>query len=95
MIYAQCFIEKKSNHTAMGKSGVAIGIVLVAAVGAILYFTNISELVQPAVEKTINSTENVASGVTVKGGDVVSEIKSVSGNVQNITSQIKIKNPYP
>jgi hypothetical protein len=79
----------------MGKGGIAIGIVIIAAIGAMLYFTNISELARPTVEKTINSTENMASGVTVKGNDVVSEIKSVSGNVQNITSQIKIKNPHP
>ena len=79
----------------MGKSGVAIGIVIIAAIGAALYFTNISDLARPTVEKTINSTEKMASNVTVKGKDVVSEIKSVSENVQNITSQIKIKNPYP
>ena len=70
-------------------------IAIVAAIGAVLYFTNIYDLARPVVEKTINSTENVASSVTVKGKDVVSEIKTVSANVQNATSQIKIKNPYP
>ena len=78
----------------MGKS-VLIGIAIVVAIGVVLYFTNIYDLARPAVEKTINSTENVASSVTVKGKDVVSEIKTVSNNVQNVTSQIKIKNPYP
>jgi len=79
----------------MGKSGVIICIVIAVAIGAMLYFTNISDLARPVVEKTISSTENVASNVTVKGKDVVSEIKTVSSNVQNVTSQIKIKNPYP
>jgi len=79
----------------MGKSGVMICIVIAIAIGAMLYFTNISDLARPVVEKTISSTENVASNVTVKGKDVVSEIKTVSSNVQNVTSQIKIKNPYP
>ena len=78
----------------MGKS-VLIGIAIVVAIGVVLYFTNIYDLARPAVEKTINSTENVASSVTVKGKDVVSEIKTVSNNVQNVTSQIKIKNPLP
>lgn len=79
----------------MSKGGLVIVILIVAAIGAVLYFTNISDLARPVVEKTINSTENAASSVTVKGKDVVSEIKSVSDKVQNATSQIKIKNPYP
>ena len=79
----------------MGKKEVAVGITILVAIGAMFYFTNISELARPVVEKTLNSTEHVASGVTVKGKDVVSEIKTVSANVQNVTSQIKIKNPYP
>jgi len=79
----------------MGKKEVAVGITILVAIGAMFYFTNISELAKPVVEKTLNSTEKVASGVTVKGKDVVSEIKTVSANVQNVTSQIKIKNPIP
>jgi hypothetical protein len=80
----------------MGKNSTIIGaIIAIVAIGAMLYFTNISDLARPVVEKTINSTEKVASNVTVKGKDVVSEIKTVSENVQNITSQIKIKNIYP
>jgi hypothetical protein len=80
----------------MGKnSAVICAIIAVVAIGTMLYLTNISELARPVVEKTINSTENAASSVTVKGKDVVSEIKTVSENVQNITSQIKIKNLYP
>jgi len=74
---------------------VVVGISIVVAIGAMLYFTNISDLARPIVEKTINSTEKAASNVTVKGTDVMSEIKTVSANVQNITTQIKIKNPYP
>ena len=79
----------------MVKKEAAIAAVLIVAIGAMLYFTNISDLARPVVEKTLNSTEKVASNVTVTGKDVVSEIKTVSANVQNITSQIKIKNPYP
>ena len=79
----------------MRKKEIVAGIAILVAIGSMLYFTNIFELARPVVEKTINSTENVASGVTVKGKDVVSEIKTVSSNVQNATSQIKIKNPYP
>ena len=79
----------------MSKSGAAIGITIVVAIGAILYFTNIFDLAKPVVEKTINSTENVASSVTVKGKDVVSRINTMSASVQNVTSEIKIKNPYP
>lgn len=76
----------------MGKTA-AVGIAIVIAIGIMLYLTNISELARPEVEKTINSTENAASNVTIKGKDVVSEIKTVSDKVQNIASQIKIKNP--
>jgi len=79
----------------MGKSGAAICAVIIVAIVAIFYFTNIFDLARPIVEKTINSTEKEASSVTVKGKDVVSEIKTVSASVQNVTSQIKIKNPYP
>ena len=79
----------------MSKSGAAIGITIVVAIGVILYFTNIFDLAKPVVEKTINSTENVASSVTVKGKDVVSRINTMSATVQNVTSEIKIKNPYP
>ncbi len=79
----------------MSNSGVMIGIVMVIAIGAVLYFTNITDIARPVVDKTIHSTENAASGVTVKGKDVVSEIKTVSDTVQNVTSQIKIKNLYP
>ena len=78
----------------MVKKEAFVGIVIIT-IGVMLYFTNISDLARPVVEKTINSTEKAASGVTVKGTDVVSEIKTVSASVQNITSQIKIKNPYP
>ena len=78
----------------MGKK-VVLGIVIVFAIVAMIYFTNISELARPGVEKTINSTENAASNVTVKGKDIVSEINTVSANVKNIASQIKIKNPLP
>ena len=79
----------------MGKSGATICAVIIVAIVAIFYFTNIFDLARPIVEKTINSTEKEASSVTVKGKDVVSEIKTVSASVQNVTSQIKIKNPYP
>ena len=79
----------------MSNSGVALGIVVIVAIGAVLYFTNISDLARPVVDKTFKSTENAASSVTIKGKDVVSEIKTVSDSVQNVTSQIKIKNPYP
>ncbi|HYL65675.1 MAG TPA: hypothetical protein VEU72_00815 [Nitrosopumilaceae archaeon] len=80
----------------MGKNGTAIGIVIaVIAIVAIFYFTNIFDLARPVVEKTLSSTEKATSNVTVKGKDVVSEIKMVSSDVQNVTSQIKIKNPYP
>ena len=86
---------KNRNVYSMGKSEVTVGIVILVAIGGILYFTNIFELARPVVEKTVSSTENVASGVTVKGKDVVSEIKTISSNVQNVTSHIKIKNPIP
>jgi hypothetical protein len=79
----------------MSNSGIALGIVVIVAIGAVLYFTNISDLARPVVDKTFKSTENAASSVTIKGKDVVSEIKTVSDSVQNVTSQIKIKNPYP
>ncbi|VVC05998.1 Uncharacterised protein [uncultured archaeon] len=80
----------------MGKGGTAIGTVMgIVAIVAIFYFTNIFDLAHPVVEKAINSTEKTASSVTVKGKDVVSEIKTVTADVQNITSQIKIKKPYP
>jgi hypothetical protein len=78
----------------MSKGGAAIGIgIAVIAIIVISLFTNIFELARPSVEKVINSTENAASNV--QGKDVVEQVKTVSSDVQNITSQIKVKNPYP
>jgi len=78
----------------MSKGGAAIGIgIAVIAIIVISLFTNIFELARPSVEKVINSTENAASNV--QGKDVVEQVKTVSSDVQNITSQIKVKNPHP
>jgi hypothetical protein len=82
----------------MSANEVAIGVgIAIAAIVVIALFTNIFELARPGVEKAVNSTEQVASNVnvTVKGKDVVSGAKTVSSDVQNVTSQIKIKNPVP
>ena len=78
----------------MSKGGAAISIgIAVIAIIVISLFTNIFDLARPSVEKVINSTENAASNV--QGKDVVAQVKTVSSDVQNITSQIKVKNPYP
>ena len=78
----------------MSKKGVAIGVgVTVAAIVVIAIFTNIFELAQPAVDKSINAAGDAAS--QVQGKDVVAGAKIVASDVKNVTSQIKIKNPYP
>ncbi|HET6459070.1 MAG TPA: hypothetical protein VFG24_09360 [Nitrosopumilaceae archaeon] len=78
----------------MSKKGVAIGIgVTVAVIVVIAVFTNIFELARPAVDKSINVTGDTAS--QVQGKDVVAGAKIVASDIKNITSQIKIKNPYP
>ena len=80
----------------MNKNGKAIRVTMIVIVMIVVfYFTNIFDLMRPGVDKVINSTEEAASKVTVKGKDVVSGVKTVSSDVQNMTSQIKIKNPYP
>lgn len=77
----------------MSKTGVVIGMgITIAAIAVISIFTNIFELAQPAVDKSINSTGDVVS--QVQGKDIVSGAKIVASDVKNATSQIKITNPY-
>ena len=78
----------------MGKAGAAVSIAIaIVAIIVIAYYTNIFEIAKPQVEKSINFTKEEAS--KVQGKDVVSGAETVSSTVQNITSQIKIKNPLP
>ena len=78
----------------MSIKGVAIGVgVAVVAIVVIAIFTNIFELARPAVDKSIVAVGNAAS--KVQGKDVVAGAKTVTSDVKNVTSQIKIKNLYP
>ena len=78
----------------MGKAGLAIGIAIgIVVIVVIAYYTNIWDIAKPQVEKSINYTKEEAS--KVQGKDVVSGAETVTSAVQNITSQIKIKNPLP
>jgi uncharacterized membrane protein YgaE (UPF0421/DUF939 family) len=71
---------------------IAIGIgIAISVIVVVFLFTNIFDLAKPEVEKSINSTKEVAS--KVQGKDVVSGAETLSSSIQNITSQIKIKNP--
>lgn len=76
----------------MSKKGTAVGIVItiVVIIGIALY-TNIFELARPTIETSINSTKDTVS--KVQGKDVVSKAEEITSDVQNVTSQIKIKNP--
>ncbi len=76
----------------MSIKGAATGIVItvVVIIGIALY-TNIYELARPTVETSINSTKNTVS--KVQGKDVVSKAEEITSDIQNVTSQIKIKNP--
>jgi hypothetical protein len=94
--YALKFYLNKIISYKMSKKEIVIGIgIAVAAIVIVGIFTNMFDLARPGVEKAVNSTETLASNVTVQGKDVVSGIKSASSDVQNYTSQIKIKNLPP
>ncbi len=75
----------------MSIKGAAIGIVITVIVIVIALYTNIFELARPTVETSINSTKNTVS--KVQGKDVVSKAEEITSDIQNVTSQIKIKNP--
>ncbi len=76
----------------MSIKGATAGIVItvVVIIGIALY-TNIFELARPTVEASINSTKDTVS--KVQGKDVVSKAEEITSDIQNVTSQIKIKNP--
>jgi hypothetical protein len=77
-------------------SAKTIGIIVgsfAACIIVIAIFTNIFDLARPTVDKYINTTENEAS--KVQGKDVVAGAKNVTSDIKYVTSQIKIKNPYP
>ena len=76
----------------MSIKGAVAGIVItgVVIIGVALY-TNMFELARPTVETSINSTKDMVS--KVQGKDVVSKAEEITSDIQNATSQIKIKNP--
>ena len=76
----------------MSIKGAVAGIVItvVVIIGVALY-TNMFELARPTVETSINSTKDMVS--KVQGKDVVSKAEEITSDIQNVTSQIKIKNP--
>jgi len=78
----------------MSKKGTLAGIVIVIAViVAVSLYTNVFELMQPTVEKSVDSAKEAIS--QVDGSDVVSEAEKVSSTIVNETSKIEIKDPFP
>jgi len=66
-------------------------VVIIIAIFAIVYYTNMFEISQPLVQDAINSTKQVVS--QVRGKDVVSGSEKISSAIRNQTSQIELKNP--
>ena len=77
----------------MSVKGTATGIVItIIVIIGIAYYTNIFELARPTVETSIKSTKDTVS--KVQGKNVVSKAEEITSDIQNVTSQIKIKNPF-
>ena len=77
----------------MGNTAKFVGAgVVVAAIVLIYFYTNIFDLAQPTVEKSVDSAKEAVS--KVDGKDVVSGAEKVSSAIQNETSKIEIKNPF-
>jgi len=77
----------------MGKTAkfVGVGIIVAGIIFAYLY-TNIFDLAQPTVEKSVDSAKDVIS--KVDGKDVVAGAEKVSSTIKNETSKIEIKDPF-
>ncbi len=76
----------------MSKKGVVIGIIIViVALGGILAYTNIYELVKPGIESSVDTTKDAIS--KVGGKDVIEKAEEVSIQVKNVTDQIEVTNP--
>ena len=76
----------------MGK-GLIISIVIgIAITVGIVMYTNILDVTRPEIETSINYTKDAVS--KVQGKDVVSKAEEISSDVKNVTSQIKVTNPF-
>jgi len=76
----------------VSKKGMLVDlVVIIIAIFAIVYYTNMFEISQPLVQDAINSTKQVVS--QVRGKDVVSGSEKISSAIRNQTSQIELKNP--
>ncbi|MEJ2272687.1 MAG: hypothetical protein P8X91_09495 [Candidatus Bathyarchaeota archaeon] len=77
----------------MGKTAKFVGVGIIAAIviGVYLY-TNIFDLAQPTVEKSVDSAKDAIS--KVDGKDVVAGAEKVSSAIKNETSKIEIKDPF-
>lgn len=77
----------------MGKTAKFVGAGIIAAGIILAYlFTNIFELAQPTVEKSVDSAKDAIS--KVDGKDVVAGAEKVSSAIKNETSKIEIKDPF-
>ena len=77
----------------MGKTAKLVGVGTIAVVIILAYvYTNIFDLSQPTVEKSVNSAKDVIS--KVDGKDVVAGAEKVSSVIKNKTSKIEIKDPF-
>ena len=77
----------------MGKTAKFAGAsIIVVALIAVYLYTNIFELAQPTVEKSVDSAKEVVS--KVEGKDVVAGAEKVSSAIKNETSKIEIKDPF-
>jgi len=77
----------------MGKTAKFVGVGVAAVVIAAVYlYTNIFDLAQPTVEKSVDSAKDAIS--KVDGKDVVAGAEKVSSAIKNETSKIEIKDPF-
>ena len=77
----------------MGKTAKFAGAsIIVVALIVVYLYTNIFELAQPTVEKSVDSAKEVVS--KVEGKDVVAGAEKVSSAIKNETSKIEIKDPF-
>ncbi|MDX1440954.1 MAG: hypothetical protein R3237_00665 [Nitrosopumilaceae archaeon] len=77
----------------MGKTVKFVGAGIIGIVIILAYFyTNIFDLAQPTVEKSVNSAKDVIS--KVDGKEVVDGAEKISSAIKNETSKIEIKDPF-
>ena len=69
----------------------ARGIVVVVAIGLILAYTNIYDVLKPEIEPAVDTAKDAIS--KVDGDDVIEKAEEITYKIKDVTDQIKVNNP--